>query len=63
MKLELKLERDIFSDEEIDRINEATYELNSVARKLLYIRLGLPVRDGVLLRDKIRNVRRLLSDI
>jgi hypothetical protein len=60
--MQLKLETDLFSDEEIDRINEATYNLNSVARRLIFIRLGIPVKDGNL-REKVRKVRNLLEGI
>jgi hypothetical protein len=60
--MQLKLETDIFSDEEIDRINEATYNLNSVARRLIFIRLGIPIKDGNL-REKVRKVRNLLEGI
>jgi hypothetical protein len=60
--MQSKLETAIFSDEEIDRINEATYNLNSVARRLIFIRLGIPVKDGSL-REKVRKVRKLLEGI
>jgi len=60
MKLELK--EDLFTDDEIDRITEATYNLNSVARRLIFIRLGIPVRD-VDLRDKVRKARQLIENI
>jgi len=60
MKLELK--EDIFTDDEIDRITEATYNLNSVARRLIFIRLGIPVRDADL-RGKVRKARQLIENI
>lgn len=51
------------SDEEIDKLNEAIYELNGVGRKLIYVRLGLPVKNGFSIQEKLDKVKTLLKDI
>lgn len=51
------------SDEEIDKLNEAIYELNAVGRKLIYVRLGLPVKNGFSIQEKLDKVKTLLKDI
>lgn len=51
------------SDEEIDKLNEAIYELNSIGRKLIYIRLGLPVKNGFNIQEKLDKVKSLLKDV
>ncbi len=57
------IEKVDLSDEELDKINEATYELNSVARQVIYIRLGLPVKNGKTINEKLSRVKELLKDI